>query len=152
MLVVILIALGAVAFWLWSKNAAGSTKRKFVHLVSKTMADRNQQIAKNPSWYRHRQSVDVLNATLKSITTTTSPHSPYILEEWLGASETTDDVSTFLHHAEAMGLSQPDQISLAYEFVRTLLNLDLIGEETSEDRKIALYLVTGFKRNEGQTV
>lgn len=51
-----------------------------------------------------------------------------------------------------MGLSQPDQISLAYEFVRTLLNLDLIGEETSEDRKIALYLVTGFKRNEGQTV
>lgn len=152
MWIIFIVIVVVVAFWLWSKKSAGNTRHQFVNLLSKTMADRNQYLVRFPTWHEDRRMSGVLDASLKPLTTTTPPHRPEVLSEWLGASNTREDIATFLYHAEASGLSQSDQIAMAYDFTKALIDLDIIGDDTRADRIIAMHIATAIKLDHGQTI
>lgn len=132
-------------------NGAKTTKRKYVALIQITMAERYKDIAKQPSWHDDKAVYQAFERSLSPIAMT-SGYNPEAVKAWLEASGTKEDIATFLHNAEAIGLKQPEQIVLAQDFAGGLLILDLMEESSKENKDILLNFIVTIKDQGGGSV
>lgn len=151
MAIVIVILIAFAAFWVWSVNGAKNTKRKVVVAFLRALEDRIADNEREPSWWREAKTRKVLDQALVAVPTRAAPYDPDIIREWLEAGMTQDDISTFLYHAETLGLSPSEQIALAPEVAVMFLTQDLIKAPHPLDKLVMLRLVAAMKKGHGQT-
>lgn len=144
--------IAVAALWLWSVNGAKNSRNKVLTAVVRTIEDQVRNTPRLPSWHRDRQMTDLLERSLTPIPAQSSPFNPEIVREWLGSSLTRDDMLTFMHHAEALGFSQAEQVALAPEAAKAFLAQDLVKAPTIVDKMIMLRLVAATKTEHGQTI
>lgn len=150
--IVVLILLAVVGFWFWSVHGAKKAKRRFLIAFVGAIRDQVNNTPRVPSWHRDQQMQQTLKSALASVPSRASPYDPEVVEEWLEASLTQDDISTFMHHAQKVGFSSAEQIALASDAALAFLNQDLIKAAHPIDKMILLRLVTGSKKQHGQVI
>ncbi|WP_368933645.1 hypothetical protein [Brevundimonas naejangsanensis] len=150
--IVLIIILAVAAIWFWSVNGAKKAKRKFLLAFVRTIEDQVKNTPRDPSWHRDKQMREMLKKALAPVPSKASPYDPEVVEEWLDASLTQDDIHTFMYHAETVGFSPAEQIALAPDAALAFLNQDLMKAAHIVDKMILLRLVTGSKKQDGQVV
>lgn len=95
---------------------------------------------------------ELLKQALAPVPSKAAPYDPVVVDEWLKASLTQDDINTFMYHAETVGFSPAEQIALAPDAALAFLNQDLAKARHPIDKMILLRLVSGSKTQQGQIV
>lgn len=152
MAILIILIIAVVAFVMWSKFAAQSSRTKYLQAHNNALAQRFERRKSHPTWWDDRDAV-----MLSTVKQTVSPllaksgFSPAAVQLWLEADETMEDFLTFMAHAEKVGFKRAEQIALLTEFALSALNVDLFNAKTPQDKNVLLYILGGVKAANQQT-
>jgi hypothetical protein len=150
--IVLIIVIAVAAFWLWSVNGAKKAKSRFLTAFVRAVQDQVRNTPRDPSWYLDTHMKELVEQALASVPSRSSPFDPDVVQEWLEASLTRDDIFTFMNHAEAVGFTPAEQVALAPDAAFAFLQQDVIKGLTILDKMILLRLVAAAKSCNGQTI